>query len=192
MFVVFFFLLPSFILVITLLSFPSILYTPSTSSETYWPACHLHCPPYPISSPIIVLWTFLSILVIHNYTFFCLFDPLLLCHFIIHLNYYFFCIVFWCTWPWWFSRIYIFYVSHLFFFLSHSLTYFPMTHHPLIVTPITLPLIWLNSSSLLPPPCVAEHLWHPPESLGQSRIHAEHVTSSPDSRKLWGICLLTT
>ena len=74
MFVVFFFLLPSFILVITLLSFPSILYTPSTSSETYWPACHLHCPPYPISSPIIVLWTFLSILVIHNYTFFCLFD----------------------------------------------------------------------------------------------------------------------
>lgn len=36
----------------------------------------------------------------------------------------------------------------------------------------------------------AEHMWHPPESLGQSRIHAEHVTSSPDFRQLWGICLL--
>lgn len=43
-----------------------------------------------------------------------------------------------------------------------------------------------------PSVCFAEHLWHPPESLGQSRIHAEHVTSSPDSRQLWGVCLLTT
>lgn len=43
-----------------------------------------------------------------------------------------------------------------------------------------------------PAPCFAEHMWHPPESLGQSRIHAEHVTSSPDFRQLRGVCLLTT
>lgn len=54
----------------------------------------------------------------------------------------------------------------------------------------------LNLVELLSPPSLpslfAEHLWHPPESLGQSRIHAERVTSSPDSRELWGICLLMT
>lgn len=64
----------------------------------------------------------------------------------------------------------------------------------IIITPcIAPPLTRLNSSPLLPSSLfLAEHLWHPPESLGQSRIHAEHVTSSPDYRQLWGVCLLTT
>lgn len=82
--------------------------------------------------------------------------------------------------------------------------YLPRSGHPnftcaSLLSCITIIIVHrpsLNPVELVFPPslsvCFAEHLWHPPESLGQSRIHAEHVTSSPDSRQLWGVCVLTT
>lgn len=84
-------------------------------------------------------------------------------------------------------------VPSLFWSLSFYLWLisFPHHHHHRSLHHPSLNPGWTRLPSF-PSLCFAEHLWHPPESLGQSRIHAEHVTSSPDSRKLWGVCLLTT